>query len=292
MKGVILAGGTGSRLYPASYVACKQLLPIYDKPMIYYPLSVLMLAGLREILIISTPRDLPRFRELFGDGSFCGLSLEYCEQNEPRGLAEGLILAENFAKNEEIALILGDNIFYGQSFTPMLKSAKNAAFSGMASIFTYHVKDPSSFGVAEISKDGEVLSIEEKPKEPKSNYAVCGLYFYPKGAVEIAKSINPSDRGELEITDVNAEYLKRGKLRAERLGRGFAWLDTGTHNSLLEAGNFVQTIEHRQGHKIACLEEIAYNFGWISKEQLLVRANELKKSGYGEYLLGILEQEN
>ncbi|WP_072226731.1 glucose-1-phosphate thymidylyltransferase RfbA [Campylobacter coli] len=290
MKGIILAGGSGTRLYPITLTLCKQLLPIYDKPMIYYPLSVLMLAKIREVLIISTPKDTSKFQELFGDGSWLGMEISYCAQEQPKGLAEGLILADNFIKNDDIALILGDNIFYGQGFSDLLQNAKNDSKNGYASIFSYHVKDPERFGVAEISKNGEVLSLEEKPQYPKSNYAVTGLYFYDNSAIEIAKSVKPSSRGELEITDVNIEYLKQNRLKSQILGRGFAWIDTGTHDSLIEASEFVQTIELRQGYKIACLEEIAFRNNWIDERRLLDRAKLLDKSGYGVYLRKLLEQ--
>ncbi|EHM3198410.1 glucose-1-phosphate thymidylyltransferase RfbA [Campylobacter coli] len=289
MKGIILAGGSGTRLYPITLTLCKQLLPIYDKPMIYYPLSVLMLAKIREVLIISTPKDTSKFQELFGDGSWLGMEISYCVQEQPKGLAEGLILADNFIKNDDIALILGDNIFYGQGFSDLLQNAKNDSKNGYASIFSYHVKDPERFGVAEISKNGEVLSLEEKPQYPKSNYAVTGLYFYDNSAIEIAKSVKPSSRGELEITDVNIEYLKQNRLKSQILGRGFAWIDTGTHDSLIEASEFVQTIELRQGYKIACLEEIAFRNDWIDEKGLLDRARLLDKSGYGAYLRKLLE---
>lgn len=289
MKGVILAGGSGTRLYPSTLTLCKQLLPIYDKPMIYYPLSVLMLAQIQEVLIISTPKDIVKFQELFQDGSWLGMDISYCIQEKPEGLAQGLILASDFIKNDDIALILGDNIFYGQGFTDILKTAKEDAKNHYASIFSYHVKDPERFGVAEISKNGEVLSIEEKPRHPKSNYAVTGLYFYDNQAIDIAKNIKPSQRGELEITDVNIEYLKLKKLKSQILGRGFAWVDTGTHDSLIEASSFVQTIELRQGYKIACLEEIAFRNGWIDEAKLLKRAKLLEKSGYGNYLQKILQ---
>lgn len=291
MKGVILAGGSGSRLYPSTFALSKQLLPIYDKPMVYYPLSVLMLAQINEVLIISTPKDLPRFKELFGDGGALGMHFEYAMQDLPLGLAQGLTLAESFLGGEDVALILGDNIFYGQGLTPMLLNAKCAAKEGKASIFTYRVKDPWRFGVAEISKAGEVLSLEEKPINPKSHFAITGLYFYDNFAIEVAKALKPSPRGELEITDVNIAYLKARRLRSEILGRGFAWFDTGTHDSLLEAGEFVRTIELRQGYKIACLEEIAYNNGWIDKEQILKRAKLFEKSGYGQYLEDLIKGE-
>lgn len=288
MKGIILAGGSGTRLYPATLGISKQLLPVYDKPMIYYPLSVLMLAKIREVLIISTPKDTPRFKEIFGNGSWLGMEIQYCVQESPDGLAQGLILAEEFVNSENLALILGDNIFYGQGFSPMLLAAKERARNGIASIFSYRVKDPCRFGVAEFDKTGNVLSLEEKPKNPKSNFAVTGLYFYDNNAISIAKSLKPSAHGELEITDVNIAYLEQGKLYSQGLGRGFAWLDTGTHDSLLEAGSFVQTIELRQGYKVACLEEIAYYNGWITEELLLKRAESLSKSGYGEYLKGVV----
>jgi glucose-1-phosphate thymidylyltransferase len=289
MKGIILAGGSGTRLYPNTITLCKQLLPIYDKPMIYYPLSVLMLAGIREVLIISTPKDISRFQELFGDGSWLGMNIEYCVQKSPDGLAQGLILADGFVGSDDVAMILGDNVFYGQGFTPMLHQAKNDAKNGFATIFTYHMKNPQAFGVVEIDGDGKVLSLEEKPLNPKSNFVATGLYFYDNSAIDIAKSIKPSARGELEITDVNIKYLEQNRLKAQGLGRGFAWLDTGTHDNLLDAGNFVQTIELRQGYKIACIEEIAFNNGWIDKEMLLDRANILDKSGYGSYLRGLLK---
>ena len=289
MKGIILAGGSGTRLYPNTITLCKQLLPIYDKPMIYYPLSVLMLAGIREILIISTPKDISRFQELFGDGSWLGMNIEYCVQKSPDGLAQGLILADSFVGSDDVAMILGDNVFYGQGFTPMLQQAKNEAKNGFATIFTYHMKNPQAFGVVEIDGDGKVLSLEEKPLNPKSNFVATGLYLYDNTAIDIAKSIKPSARGELEITDVNIEYLKQNRLKAQGLGRGFAWLDTGTHDNLLEAGNFVQTIELRQGYKIACIEEIAFNNEWIDEEMLLRRASILDKSGYGSYLRGLLK---
>lgn len=289
MKGIVLAGGSGTRLYPVTLMVSKQLLSIYDKPMIYYPLSVLMLAKIREVLIVSTPKDTPRFKEIFGNGEWLGMQIEYCVQESPDGLAQGLILAESFVGNDDIALILGDNIFYGHGFSEMLLRAKENAYNGGATIFSYRVKDPQRFGVAEIDARGGVVSLEEKPKNPKSNFAVTGLYFYDNTAIEIAKSLKPSARGELEITDVNIAYLKAGKLRSEILGRGFAWLDTGTHDSLVEASSFVQTIELRQGYKIACLEEIAYHNGWINQNQLLDRARILDKSGYGSYLCNLLE---
>ncbi|MBF7044907.1 glucose-1-phosphate thymidylyltransferase RfbA [Campylobacter volucris] len=290
MKGIILAGGLGTRLYPCTLSICKQLLPIYDKPMIYYPLSVLMLAKIKDILIISTPNDTPKFKEIFKDGSFLGMNIEYLVQERPEGLAQGLILAEKFINNDDIALILGDNIFYGQGFSDILENAKNEVKNGYASIFSYHVKDPERFGVVEMDKNGNVLSLEEKPKSPKSNYAATGLYFYNNEAINIAKNIKPSSRGELEITDVNIEYLRLNKLKSQTLGRGFAWIDTGTHDSLIEASSFVQTIELRQGYKIACLEEIAYNNKWINDEILEKRALLLSKSNYGQYLYKILNQ--
>ncbi len=290
MKGIILAGGSGSRLYPSTLGISKQLLPIYDKPMIYYPLSVLMLTKIQEVLIISTPQDTPRFKEIFGSGKWLGMNIQYAVQNSPDGLAQGLILAESFIKDSTIAMILGDNIFYGQGFSNMLLEAKDWAKKGVSSIFSYPVNDPWRFGVVEFDKMGAVKSLEEKPKNPKSKFAATGLYFYDNSAISIAKTLKPSSRGELEITDVNLEYLAQNRLRVQNLGRGFAWIDSGTHDSLLEAGSFVQMIELRQGYKVACLEEIAYNNGWIDREQVLKRATYLKKSSYGAYLHKILEE--
>lgn len=289
MKGIILAGGSGTRLFPSTLALCKQLLPIYDKPMIYYPLSVLMLAQIRDILILSTPKDIFKFKELFKHGEWLGMHIEYVVQERPEGLAQGLILAEEFIKDDEVCLILGDNIFYGQGLSSHLLNAKEQAKQGFATIFSYHVKEPWHFGVAQINKDGEVLSLEEKPLKPKSNYAVTGLYFYDKNCIEYAKSIKPSKRAELEITDVNLKYLEAKKLKSINLRRGFTWLDTGTHNSLVEASSFVQTIELRQGYKIACLEEIAFNQGWIDEKILMDRALLLKKNEYGQYLLNLIE---
>lgn len=287
MKGIVLAGGSGTRLYPITKGVSKQMLPIYDKPMIYYPLSVLMLAGIREILVISTPMDLPGFKRLLGDGSDYGLNLSYAEQPSPDGLAQAFLIGEEFIGKEEVCLILGDNIFYGQSFGRMLSDAVKKAEGGSATVFGYYVNDPERYGVAEFDKDGNVLSIEGKPVHAKSNYAVVGLYFYPNDVVKVAKEVKPSKRGELEITSVNEAFLYEKKLRVELLGRGFAWLDTGTHDSLSEASSFVEVIEKRQGLKIACLEEIAYNSGWISREKLHEIAEPMKKNQYGQYLLNL-----
>ena len=290
MKGIILAGGSGTRLYPITKGVSKQLLPIYDKPMIYYPLSVLMLSGIRDILIITTPEDAPAFHRLLGDGSQFGLRLSYAEQPSPDGLAQAFIIGEEFIGKDDVCLILGDNIFYGQHFSQMLSQAvTNVQHEQKATVFGYYVKDPERYGVAEFDQEGNVLSIEEKPKNPKSNYAIVGLYFYPNKVIEIAKQIKPSARGELEITSVNQEFLQARELKVQLLGRGFAWLDTGTHDSLTEATNFVETLEKRQGLKISCLEEIAYHKGWISKEELKELAQELSKNGYGQYLLDLVK---
>jgi len=290
MKGIILAGGIGTRLYPVTLAVCKQLLPIYDKPMIYYPLSVLMLANIRDILIISTPQDLPRFKNIFRDGKDLGLKFSYKEQPKPGGIAEAFIIGEKFMGNDDVCLILGDNIFYGHGFTALLrKAAKDIETKGGATIFGYYVNDPERYGVVDFNEKGRVLSIEEKPKKPKSRYAVTGLYFYGNEVIERAKNLKPSQRGELEITDINREYLRRGKLRVELMGRGYAWLDTGTHDSLAEAAEFIATIEKRQGLKVACIEEIAYNLGYINKEQLRKLAQPLNHNDYGQYLIRIIQ---
>ena len=291
MKGIVLAGGSGTRLYPITKGVSKQLLPIYDKPMSYYPISVLMLAGIREILIISTPQDLPGFRRLLGDGSDYGVHFEYAEQPSPDGLAQAFIIGDKFIGNDSVCLVLGDNIFYGQSFTAMLKEAvNNVENEQKATVFGYYVNDPERYGVAEFDTDGNVLSIEEKPQSPKSNYAVVGLYFYPNKVVGVAKQIQPSARGELEITTVNQEFLKDGELKVQLLGRGFAWLDTGTHDSLSEASTFVEVIEKRQGLKVACLEEIAYRRGWIDDAKLKATAAPMVKNQYGQYLLKLIKE--
>ncbi len=292
MKGIILAGGSGTRLYPTTKVISKQLLPIYDKPMIYYPLSILMLAGIRDVLIISTPQDTSRFEELLGDGSQVGIRLFYAVQPKPEGLAQAFIIGEEFIQDSSVCLTLGDNLLFGHGLKELLQeSVKNIEISGGGIVFGYYVNDPQRYGVVEFDANGNVLSIEEKPMEPRSNYAVVGLYFYDNEVVKIAKSVKPSWRGELEITSVNQEYLKRGKLTVKLMGRGYAWLDTGTHSSMLDAGNFIRTVEERQGLKIGCIEEIAYSNGWINKDQLVVLAESLMKSGYGSYLLKIVEQD-
>lgn len=288
MKGIILAGGSGSRLHPITRGTSKQLLPIYDKPMIYYPLSVLMLAGIREVLVISTPQDLPNFQQLLGDGSDFGIALSYAEQPSPDGLAQAFIIGESFIGNDSVCLILGDNIFYGYGFSAMLKQARDRRGGG--TVFGYHVTDPERFGVVEFDGNGRAVSIEEKPAQPKSNYAVTGLYFYDNRVVDIAKGIAPSARGELEITDINNAYLEMGELNVSVMGRGFAWLDTGTHDSLMAAGSYIQTIEQRQGLKVACLEEIGYRQGWLSAAQVRSLGQSLEKTGYGQYLLRLLDE--
>lgn len=290
MKGIVLAGGSGTRLYPATKGISKQLIPVFDKPMIYYPISVLMLAGIREILIISTPDDLPSFKRLLGDGSEIGVKFEYAEQPRPEGLAQAFLIGENFIGNDDVCLVLGDNIFYGQGFTAMLMQAvDNTATSGEATIFAYPVIDPHRYGVVSVDQSGRATKIEEKPQQPESNLAVVGLYFYPATVVEVAKNVTPSARGELEITSVNEEYLRRGRMRVQRLGRGFAWLDTGTTDSLMEASNFIETIEKRQGFKVAALEEIAYRKGWIDAGQLKELATPMRNTQYGTYLLNLAE---
>ena len=290
MKGIVLAGGSGTRLYPITIGVSKQMLPIYDKPMIYYPISVLMLAGIREILIISTPYDLPGFKRLLGDGSKFGVHFEYAEQPSPDGLAQAFIIGKEFIGNDSVCLVLGDNIFYGSFFTKMLAEAVENAKQNKATVFGYWVNDPERYGVADFDAEGNVLSIEEKPTEPKSNYAVVGLYFYPNKVVKVAEHIKPSPRGELEITSVNQEFLKEGNLKLQKLGRGFAWLDTGTHDSLAEASNFIETIEKRQGLKIACLEGIALRHGWITADKMRENAQPMLKNQYGQYLLQVIKE--
>ena len=288
MKGIVLAGGSGTRLYPITKGVSKQLLPVYDKPMIYYPLSVLMLAGIQEILIISTPEDLPNFKKLLGDGQEIGLQLRYTEQPSPDGLAQAFIIGEEFIGTDDVCLVLGDNIFYGVGFSGMLQNARKNIAKGKSTVFGYYVNDPEGYGVAEFDTKGNIISIEEKPNEPKSNFAVVGLYFYTNDVVEIAKNTQPSKRGELEITSINQTYLQQKTLKLELLGRGFAWLDAGTHDSLMEAGQFIETIEKRQGLKVACLEEIAYRMKYINVEQVKKLAEPLKKNGYGQYLLNLI----
>lgn len=291
MKGIVLAGGSGTRLYPITKGVSKQMLSVYDKPMIYYPISVLMLAGIKDILIISTPEDLPNFEKLLGDGSDLGVSFSYKVQPSPDGLAQAFILGEEFIGSDDVCLVLGDNIFYGHGLTTMLKSAReNVEQERKATVFGYYVNDPERYGVAEFDTEGNVVSIEEKPEEPKSNFAVVGLYFYPNEVIDVAKTITPSNRGELEITSVNEVFMNKNQLKVELMGRGFAWLDTGTHDSLLEAGSFIQTIEKRQGLKVACIEEIAYEQGFISAEQVLELAKPLAKTGYGQYLIKRVNQ--
>jgi glucose-1-phosphate thymidylyltransferase len=289
MKGIVLAGGSGTRLYPITKGVSKQLLPVYDKPMIYYPLSVLMLAGIQEILIISTPEDLPNFEKLLGDGSEIGLKLSYKEQPSPDGLAQAFVIGEEFIGTDDVCLVLGDNIFYGVGFSGMLQKARRNVAERKSTVFGYYVNDPERYGVAEFDTKGKVISIEEKPNDPKSNFAVVGLYFYTNDVVQIAKNIQPSERGELEITSVNQTYLQQKTLKVELLGRGFAWLDTGTHDSLMEAGQFIETIEKRQGLKVACLEEIAYRMKYINAQQVRKLAEPLKKNGYGKYLLNLIK---
>lgn len=288
MKGIILAGGSGTRLHPITKVISKQLLPIYDKPMIYYPLSVLMLAGIREVLIISTPMDIGRYKDLLGDGSDIGMRFDYIVQDEPRGLADAFILGEEFIGADSVCLILGDNIFYGPGLTPRLENAANLTEG--ATVFGYYVKDPERFGVVEFNEKNQAISIEEKPEKPKSHYAVTGLYFYDNDVVEIAKKVKPSERGEIEITSINQEYLKRENLKVELMGRGYAWLDTGTHESLAQASLYIQNIEQRQGYKVACIEEIAYYKGWITSEELIALAQTLKKTEYGQYMLEMAKE--
>ena len=289
MKGIVLAGGSGSRLYPLTHVVSKQLLPIYDKPMVYYPLSALMLAGIQEVLLISTPTDLPQYQRLLGDGSAFGIRISYAEQPRPEGLAQAFIIGRDFVGSDSVALVLGDNIFYGQGFSEILRQAVGRVEKRIATIFGYYVTQPERYGVAEFDATGKVIAIEEKPRQPKSNYAIVGLYFYPNSVLEIAESVRPSARGELEITSVNQSFVDRGQLWLEKLGRGFSWLDTGTHDSLLDASNFVSVIQARQGLKIACLEEIAYAQGWLSREQLLQIAASMHNNQYGQYLYQILE---